>query len=196
MFNKILPFATAFLLAGCAGGFHHVNAQQEKVVFSDPVLDETQSANRTYVLLEKEKGSNQYQLVSISKDKPKIANQRQERIAFNADLTRFAVDYDEYDWDTFVDHHNYGQKTRIMACQGKYKSVKTTRYNPCTSDFSAPFIPTSVTRAYVAGRMPFEARKLWDDPSWNTKVVAVNPWRALSESGAIQKLGIKRVETQ
>ena len=44
--------------------------------------------------------------------------------------------------------------------------------------------------------MPFEARKLWDDPSWNTKVVAVNPWRALSESGAIQKLGIKRVETQ
>ena len=53
-----------------------------------------------------------------------------------------------------------------------------------------------VNRAYDAGRMPFEARKLWDDPSWNTKVVAVNPWRALSESGAIQKLGIKRVETQ
>lgn len=32
----------------------------------------------------------------------------------------------------------------------------------------------SVTRAYDAGRMPFEARKLWNDPSWNTKVVAVN----------------------
>ena len=196
MIKKSLPFLAAFILAGCAGGFHHVNPNNQKVRFSDPVLAETDTVNLTYVLLEKEPGGNQYRLVSISKVKPKIANVRQERVAFNADLTRFAVDYDEYDWETFVDYQNYSQKTRIMVCQGKYRSIKTQRYNPCTSDFKAPFIPTSVTKAYVAGRMPYEARKLWDNPNWNNKVVTINPWQALSESGAIHKLGIKRVETQ
>jgi len=194
MIKKILIVSAAIILAGCASTFHHITPNNEKVSFSDPILEDTGDKNLTYVLIEKAVTSDDYRLVEITKIKPKISNTRQERIAFNSNLTRYAVDFDEYDFDTYVDHQNYGQKTRVMVCQGKFRSVKTARYNPCTSAFSTAFIPTSVTKAYVAGRMPYEARKLWDNPNYNNKVVAVNPWSALASSGAIEKLGIKKVE--
>lgn len=196
MIKKILLVSAALILSGCATSFHHITPNNEKVSYSDPILEDVGDKNLTYVLIEKAVTSDEYRLVEITKNKPRITNNRQERIAFNSSLTRFAVDFDEYDFDTYVDHQNYGQKTRIMVCQGKYRSVKINRYNPCTSAFSTPFIPTSVTKAYVAGRMPFEARKLWDNPNYNNKVVTVNPWSALASSGAIEKLGIKRVEVK
>jgi hypothetical protein len=196
MFKKTLIISTAIILTGCATGFHHVTQNNEKVDFSDPVLEDGANKNRTYVLLEKALTGDEYRLVEISKVKPKISNRQQERIAFNANLTRYAVDYDEYEFENYVDYQNYGKKTKIMVCDGKFKSVKTSRYNPCTSDFKTPFIPTSITKAYTAGRMPYEARRLWDNPNFNSKVEVVDPWVALKTSGAIEKLGIKKVEAK
>lgn len=195
MLKKALIISAALVLAGCATGFHHIAPNNEKVTFSDPVL-EGGGNNLTYVLLEKSLTKNEYRLVEISKVKPQISNRQQERIVFNDNLTRYAVDFDEYEFENFVDHQNYGQKTQIMVCKGKYKSVKTTRYNPCTTDFNEPFVPMSITKAYAAGRMPYEARRLWDNPNFNNKVVVENPWSALKSSGAIEKLGIKKVENK
>lgn len=196
MLKKTLIIAAAAILAGCAGGFHHIAPNNEKVSFSDPVLEEDGTGSPTYVLLEKALTDDKYRLVEITKTKPSISNRQQERIIFNGNLTRYAVDYDEYEFENFVDHQNYGQKTKIMVCKGKYNSVKTSRYNPCTSDFKTPFIPMSITKAYAAGRMPYEARRLWDNPSYNNKIEVQNPWSALRSSGAVEKLGIKKVEAK
>jgi hypothetical protein len=194
MTTRILASASALaLLGGCAGGYYHANPQGKEVSYKQPMLTDAERQGGTYVLLEKSVADGKYKVVDIAKQKQKIANSRQERVVFNSDLSAYAVDFDSHRWETYADSANYGTQTDIMRCGANPGGDKTSSYSPCSSDFRETFVPMGIIKAYTAGSMSYEAKKRWEDPRFNDRVVAGNPWYALQQSGAIEKLGIKRV---
>lgn len=187
-----LPVVVA--LAGCAGGFHHVTPAGQQVDFKKPMLTQSERQGGLYILLEKSIADGKYKLLDVSPSKQKIANSRQERVVFTSDLQKYAVDFDDYEWETYVDRGNYDQKSEIMRCTPAVSRDKTVSYNPCSSDFKDIFVPFGITKAYAAGHLAQSVKQTWEDPRQNNRVTFVNPWSALSDSGAVAKLGIKRVE--
>lgn len=188
----VLSFAT--VLTGCAAGFHHVNPSGQKVSFKEPMLTRSERQGGVYVLLEKSIADGKYKLLGTSAEKQKITNSRQERVVFTADLQKYSLDFDDYHWETYADSGNYGQKTEIMRCTPSVSTEKTVSYNPCSTALKEVFVPFGITKAYAAGKLHPSIKKAWEDPGQNNRVIANNPWGALSESGAIAKLGIQRIE--
>jgi len=178
---------SALVLAGCATPTPPVlNPSGNPVKFVDPILGKNGMENARYVLLEKNIADGKYKLVSMSKTRQPITNERQERIAFNADLTGYAPDYTDYAFETYADSGNYNQQTVIMRCAGF--PLKTQKYNPCTSAFGELFIPTGITKAYVAGSMSANAMKAWQDPARNRIRYVESPRFALSQAGVFSRL--------
>lgn len=192
---RLLACSTALaLLGGCAGGYYHANPAGQEVSYKAPMLTQSEREGGVYVLLEKSIADGKYKVLDIAKQKQKIANSRQERVVFTGDLRAYALDFDSHRWETNVDGANYGQQTDIMHCGAAAGGDKTVSYNPCSTDFRETFVPFGVTKAYTAGQMSYEEKRRFEDPRFNDRVVARNPWGALQESGAIAKLGIKRVD--
>lgn len=196
--TRILPHLALSLatltLAGCVGGYYHATPSGQKVSLKKPMLTQSERQGGTYVLLEKSIADGKYQLVDISRERQKIANLRQERVVFSGDLQKYAIDFEKYRWETFVDAGNYDEKTDIMRCDASMSRDKLASYNPCSSEFQQTFVPFGVTKAYVAGRMSKAAKDAWEDRRQNNSIQAGDPWGALSDSGALAKLGIKRVD--
>lgn len=156
----------------------------------NPILDESMLDQANYVLVQKSVASGDWTLVSISKTRQPITNERQERIVINKSLTAFAPDYTDYSFQTYVDRGNYNFETTIMHC--KSTPLKAKQYGPCNSEFASVFVPMSVTKAYVAGRMGYAAKKEWEDPLTNTRRYVDSPQWVLQVVGAFEKLGIPK----
>lgn len=189
-FSLLAVVPAVLTLSGCLGGSQYLNQNGEKFDFKPPMLTTMQTKGGTYVLVEKSIADGKYQLVSLTKEKPKLTNTRQERIVVSADMKWYAVDFDAYQWETYVDTGNYNQKTDITHCGSNAIFDKMTSYNPCSTEFRDTFVPFSVTKAYTAGSMSYETKKRWESPRFNSMVAPVDPWAALYQSGALAKLGI------
>lgn len=158
------------------------------------MLTQAERNDGVYVLVEKSLADGKYQLVSISNTRPAIANARQERVIFSKDLQKFAADFTTYQWEIYADPGNYGQKTEVMRCTPDVSRDKLIAYGPCSSELAETFVPMGVTKEYVAGKITKAAKDSWEDPRRNNRVAPINPWFVLSQSQAIEKLGIKKVE--
>lgn len=191
-FLAVLPAVLA--LSGCLGGSQYLNQNGEKFDFKRPMLTTMQAKGGTYVVVEKSIADGKYQLISISKEKTKLANARQERIVVSGDMKWYAVDFDDYQWETYTDGGNYNQKSDITRCGAGSIRDKLVSYNPCSTEFRDTFVPFSVTKAYTAGSMSYETKKRWEDQRFNSMTEPTDPWVALTQSGALAKLGIVLVK--
>ncbi len=187
MNRKFVTGAFCVVLTGCITPPPPVtNLSGAPIKFSEPILAKSDRATAKYVLLEKSVADGKYKLLSMSAIRQPITNERQERIAFNADLSAFAPDFSEAYFQTYVDAANYGQQTVIAKCSAG--ALKTEQYSPCNSAFGAVFIPTGITKAYVAGSMSASAMNNWKEPSRNMMRYVESPMYALFESGVFQRL--------
>lgn len=193
MVIRILSLSSvSLLLSGCLASFHHAAPNGKEVDFKKPMLTKSEIKGGTYILVEKSISDGKYKTVSIGKERPKIQNERQERIVFSEDLTKYAVDFEDYSWEEYVDRGNYNQATYVARCTTPQS--KTRSYSPCSTEFKYTFVPMSVTKAYVAGHMSTNQKKAWEDPNRNPLVAPLNPWKAIHESGAVYEIGIVKVE--
>lgn len=192
--KRIKPVAisivlSAVTLGGCAGlNSAGVNAAGQPIKFAEPVLGKEEAGNATYVLLEKSIADGKMHLVSISKARPPIENERQERIAFNADLTRFAPDFDAYAFQTYTDYGNYNQKTVVMNCSVNYSPRKVVQYSPCNSVFGRIFVPMGVYKAGAVNDAAAAQVRNWENPDFNRLRFIVSPAGALRQAGVFQHL--------
>lgn len=183
----ISALVSVIALAGCYATTSPVlNASGRPIKFVSPILGKAAMTGARYVLIEKSIADGKYQLVSMSRSRQPITNARQERIAFNSDLTGFAPDYTDYSFETYTDSGNYDNQTVIMRCYST--PSKTEKYSPCNSAFADKFVPMGVVKAYVAGRMSTAAKQSWDDPSRNTMREVGSPYWALKQAGVFEKL--------
>ncbi|SMG28249.1 hypothetical protein [Paraburkholderia susongensis] len=183
----ITALVSAIALSGCLAMTPPVkNANGQPIKFVSPVLGKNAMKGARYVLIEKNIADGKYRVVSISTSRQEITNDRQERIAFNADLTGFAPDYTEYSFQTYTDRGNYGEQTEIMRCASFPQ--KTYAYTPCNSAFADVFVPMGVTKAYIAGQMGYAAKKSWDDPKNNNMRYVSSPQWALAQAGVFERL--------
>ncbi len=176
------------VLGGCAGGFPLLNASGQPVKFVDPVLGKAAMNNVTYVLLEKSIADGKMHLVSISKTRQPIENDRQERIAFNSDLTRFAPDFTSYSFQTYSDAGNYGEKTVVMNCGAGTSNRKTSDYGPCSSDFGKVFVPMGVYKAGAVSNVAAAQVRNWENPELNHLRMVVSPAYALRQAGVFEHM--------
>jgi hypothetical protein len=177
------------LLTGCLATTKQPpiqNANGKPIEFISPILGKAHMQDARFVLLEKSIGDGKYKVVSISKTRQPITSARQERVAFNKDLTGFAPDFTDYAFQTYTDTGNYDQQTVIMHCTSV--PPKTVKYGPCNSDFADVFVPFGVTKAYVAGRMSTAAKQSWEDPSRNDMRYTGSPEWALKQAGIFERL--------
>lgn len=186
MRTMIIPLAMAALVGGCATNSPILNPAGTPVKFSNPILDKAQRQTAKFVVLEKGIADGRYVVVSISASRQPFTNPRQERIAFNADLTAFAPDFTDSSFRTFIDSGNYNQATVVTDCGAT--TPKSQSYTPCNSEFGEVFIPTSITKAYVAGSKSAGAMKEWQDPARNRMRYVQSPQYALNQAGVFQRL--------
>jgi len=176
---------------GCLGWrlrdkLHHSESSWRAGEVLQPVLDKAQRQTAKFVLLEKGTADGRYTLVSISASRQAITNPRQERIAFSADLTAFAPDFTESPFRTFIDSGNYNEATVVTDCGATIP--KSQSYSPCNSEFGSVFIPTTITKAYVAGSKSADSMKEWRDPARNRVRYVDSPQYALNQAGVFQRL--------
>lgn len=175
------------LLSACATTTPIQNPSGQSVKFVSPILGKSGMAGARYVLLEKSIADGKYKVVGQpSKMRQPITNERQERIAFNADLTGYAPDYTDYSFETYVDSGNYGQKTATMTCVEF--PLKTQKYGPCTSEFGDVFTPFGVVKEYNAGRLNQRSWKEWTDPALNRMRYVKSPQYALMQAGVFARM--------
>lgn len=184
-----IPFiaVAALTLTACVSAPPTLNTKGQPITFVEPILGPTERDKGIYVLLEKNIGDGKYKVVNVSRTRQAIANERQERVAFNSDMTRYAPDFSAADFYTYVDRGNYDQKTVITNCQGR-STKKTVEYSPCSSLFAFVFIPMSVTKAHVAGSMGSSTLKRWEDPRFNLLRQVGSPGGALRQAGVFENL--------
>ena len=181
---RLSAWATmAMVLGGCATGPKYLNQNNQPMVFTGPVLGKRNMTDARYVLLEKSVVDGKYKLVSMSKLRQPITNERQERIAFNQNLTAFAPDYTDYSFTTYVDRGNYDERTVIMRCGAVPNKVM--QYGPCNSAFARVFVPTGVVKAYVAGDMSSYEKKQWDNGPLR---YVISPAWALAQAGVFARM--------
>ena len=163
------------------------NFNGQPVTFSYPVLkrEDVQKGNLTYVLVEKSIADGSLRVLNISKSRQPIQNERQERIVFNGNLTKYAPDFDASIFYTYTDAGDYNFKTVVMDCRG-HATRKTQDYSPCNSDFGRVFVPFSVYKAGAAGAVVNTSR--WEDPSINPVRVVVSPENSLRKAGVFDHL--------
>ncbi|MEM5386806.1 hypothetical protein VSR68_24905 [Paraburkholderia phymatum] len=183
----LLSTAAALTLTACVTVPPTLNAKGQPIKFAEPILGPAERDNGIYVLLEKSIADGKYKVANVSRTRQPIANERQERVAFNSDLTRYAPDFTAAGFYTYADPGNYGEKTVITNCQGRAMK-KTLEYSPCSSAFSYVFVPTSVTKSYVAGSMGYETHKRWEDPRFNLLRGVDSPRAALRQAGVFEHL--------
>ena len=186
MKTKVISLVLTAMLAGCAVTPPITNPAGKPIKFSQPILEKAQRDTAKFVLLEKSISDGRFAVVSISASRQPITNARQERIAFNADLTAYAPDYFDSSFRTYVDSGNYGAKTVITDCVSA--PPKTQQYSPCNSEFGEVFVPFGVTKAYVAGGKSAESMKEWTDPARNRMRAVQSPQYALMQAGVFQRL--------
>ena len=183
----LLVTAIVIAISGCATSPPVLNPNGKPVKFSGPILGKSAMTDARYVLLEKSIADGRFKIISISKTRQPITNERQERVAFNADLTAYAPDYTDYSFRTHVDSGNYNQETVTMTCAPS-TPPKTEKYSPCNSAFGNLFIPTGVTKAYVAGQLSAAAMKSWEDPAQNRVRYVDSPKFELAQAGVFTQL--------
>lgn len=186
---KILFASTllaALAITGCATTPPIQNPSGQLVKFTAPTIGKGAMEGAKYVLLEKSIADGRYTVVSMSSTRQPIANERQERIAFNAALTAFAPDFTDIAFRTYVDEGNYNQATVITTCDDF--PLKTRQYSPCNSAFGDVFVPTGVTKRYVAGQMSADAMKQFNDPTRNRSRYVTTPQYVLAEAGVFARL--------
>lgn len=187
MKTKVISLALCAIVAGCTTVPPITTPAGKPIKFSQPILEKAQRDTAKFVLLEKSIADGRFAVVSISAIRQPISNARQERIAFSADLSSFAPDYNDTPFRTYVDDANYAEKTVITECVSG--SPKTLSYSPCNSEFGAVFVPTGVTKAYVAGARSSDSMKEWNDPARNRMRYVKSPQYALVQAGVFQRLG-------
>ena len=181
----IMALISVGILTGCAvPPPTHLNSNGQTITFANPVLDRTdvERGNFTYVLVEKSIADGKIHLVSISKSRPTIENPMQERIVFNSDLTKFAPDFNDAVFTTYIDTANYNQQTVVMNCTG-YPQNKTIDYTPCSSEFALVFVPMGVYKAGAVNNAAAAQVKLWENPNMNLYRLVVSPEYALRTAG-------------
>jgi hypothetical protein len=186
--SKITSLAALLVLTACATPAPPVtNLNGQPIKFSEPVLGKQGSQGATFVLLEKNIADGHFTVVSISKTRQAIANDRQERVAFNSELTAFAPDYpDSSVFHTYVDTGNYNATTVIATCNRILP--KTQEYSPCNSTFADVFIPMGIAKAYSGGKMAQGAWKEWQDPTRNRLRYVSSPQFALKQAGVFDHI--------
>ncbi|WP_144636055.1 hypothetical protein [Bordetella genomosp. 13] len=137
----LAALATLAVVSGCAVAPPVKNPQGQPVNFSGPILGPSERDNGIYVLLEKSIADGKFRVVSTSKKRQPIANERQERVVFNQAITQFAPDFSADGFETYSDDGNYGQRTVIVDCR-RHGAAKVTDYSPCSSEFSYVSTPT------------------------------------------------------
>lgn len=174
------------LLAGCVQTTPLLNPSGNTISHAPPVLSNKDQDGAYYAIIEKSIADGKYRLHSLSKEKTPLQNERQERIAFNKSLTKFATDFNKYEFKTYSDVGNYGEETQFMLCRSK--PDKLIEYSPCSSAFGSIFIPTGITKQYAAGRLPYDIWKQWNNPRENLMREALSPENGLVEAGVFEKL--------
>ena len=179
--------AVALALLGCATPQQPlINPNGQPMKFVNPVLGKGAMSDARYVLLEKSISDGKYKVVSISKARPIITNERQERIAFNKELTGFAPDFTDYSFTTYTDQGNYGVNTVVMRCTAIPR--KMDQYGPCNSTFSGVFVPTGVMKDYVAGRISQAQKDQWEKAKNNPLREVSSPEWALKQANVFDRM--------
>jgi len=135
-------------------------------------------------LLEKSIRDGKYAVINVSDVRQDIQNERQERVVFNRELTRYAPDFPAEYFSTY----SSDQRTVIADCDGR-STRKTVAYSPCSSEFADVFIPNRVLQSYLAGRMAYEVWLDWKNPRINARRTGGSPTGALIEAGVFENLG-------
>jgi hypothetical protein len=183
----VLGLCSLLALAGCAGTQQLIqNPAGEVVKFSPPILGKVEIENAKFVLIEKSIEDGKYRVISMSAVRQPILNDRQERIAFNAAVTRFAPDFINTAFRTYTDQGNYGEETVVTAC--REFPLKIQNYSPCNSQFGSVFIPTGITKAYVAGGVSSAVMREWKEPALNHLRYVRSPEYALVQAGVFSRL--------
>lgn len=186
-FSVMLVSVSAIMLAGCLATTPPVlNEQGQPIKYIEPILGKARMGDARYVLIEKSIESGKYVLVDISKNRLAITNERQERIVFNKDLTAFATDFTDGEFQTYADEGNYGIETVIVRCRSYPKKI--VEYSPCNSSFADVFVPMGVTKAYVAGAISTQMNKEWNNPAINNRRYSRSPLYALKEAGVFSHM--------
>jgi hypothetical protein len=188
--KKIVPYLVSLIiLGGCAAlNSPIINSNGQPIKFAEPVLGKAAMENATYVLIEKSVADGTIHLVNISKTRQPIENERQERIAFNGDLTRFAPDFGVYAFQTYSDTANYDQQTVVMRCTGNYSPRKTVEYSPCSSAFGRVFVPMGVYKAGAVNNSAAAEVTNWENPNVNRLRFIASPEYALRQAGVFDHL--------
>ncbi|CAB3804868.1 hypothetical protein [Pararobbsia alpina] len=180
--------ASAVILSGCATPPPtHLNSSGRTITFSNPILlkEDVAKGNLTYVLVEESIADGSLHIASISKARQSIQNERQERIVFNSDLTKFAPDFEISTFYTYSDAGNYNEKTVVMNCMG-HLTKKTQEYSPCSSVYGSVFVPMGVYKAGAAGAAVDTSR--WENPHFNFLRVVASPEYTLRKAGVFDHL--------
>ena len=163
-----------------------VNLNGQPIKFVNPVLGKSAMSDARYVLLEKSIGEGKYNVVSISRSRQAIINERQERIVFNKELNGFAPDFTDYSFITYTDQGNYGVNTVVMRCIAVPR--KMDQYGPCNSAFSEVFVPTGIMKDYVAGRISKAQKDQWEKAQSNPLREVSSPEWALKQANVFDRL--------
>ncbi|PLZ02400.1 hypothetical protein CY652_11775 [Burkholderia sp. WAC0059] len=185
--------AISVIAAGCTVPAPRItNAAGQPVRFENPLLSKDELRNATFVLLEKSIADGKYHLVSVSKQRQPIKNARQERIAFSADLTHYAPDYQDRDFQTYNDPLNYQQKTVVYICDAAHLALMSREpamYTPCNSAFATRFMPMGIEKNYAMGRLDEATYRSYESPQTNQMRIVNSPRYALDQAGVMQNLG-------
>ncbi|MDF1693085.1 MAG: hypothetical protein P1U47_11965 [Zhongshania sp.] len=186
----IIAIATATILAGCASTPQYHTPDGQKVQFVASLLKEEEKVGGTYVLIELE-GAGTFKLVSISQERPRLENKKQERIVFSSDLSRYAIDFTSAQ---FKPHKGQrGGITYRANCGARSNSLqKPSSLSPCETYFSDVHISTEQYNAYSAGHMSHQVYESLKDPESNAWRVIVDPASTLETLGAFNQLGLRK----
>jgi len=170
-------------LTACQTVPPRLNLDGQPVTFAEPILGSDERDSGVYVLLEKNLRDGKYAVVNISDQRQAIQNERQERVVFNRELTRYAPDFPAEYFSTY----SSDQRTVIANCEDR-STRKKVEYSPCSSEFAKVFIPNSAVTSYVAGRMAYETWLDWKNPRVNVRRMVASPEGALIEAGVFENL--------
>lgn len=185
--KKYALISLPIFLAACAAPLPpQLNTQGQPITFANPVIGKKEMDDARFVLLEKSIADGQYKVVSISKTRQPITNERQERIVFNKDVTKYSADFSVYSFQTYVDNNNYREETVVMKCMGS--TLKVVEYSPCSSNFRYVFVPTGVEKSYVAGQMSMLQHNRWTSAELNQLRGVRNPYYALKQAGIFERI--------
>lgn len=169
----LFVMAIAAALSGCATQPAINNLSGKPISFNRPVLDTGTLKDATFVLLEKGVKDNVWRVVSISKTRQNMTNDRQERVAFNKELTLYAPDFTSYQFSK-----KSSNSSSVMTCTDVY-APRVREYSPCNSEFG---------RVYIPAETPMPSPDWMKDPSRNPRRIVISPVNVLKQAGVFDRL--------